>query len=91
MAYAYAYADGKGPMPDELVILRSIDRYGVNAIYGRPLSFHEIRMMTLADSVVNAYREREKSDNWGAWTDMNPDKAELLAEAGKLAEDIDNG
>ena len=84
MTSAYAYAEDGGQIPDELVLVRSVEKYGAQAVYGRPLSFHEIRMMTLADNVVDAYRERARSDNWAKWAQANPGKARLLSEAAML-------
>ena len=92
MVSAYAYADGGDQIPDELVLARSVERYGAQAVFGRILSFHELRMMTLSDNVVNAYNERQRSDNWAQWAEANHGKARLLAEAGRLYdEEIDDG
>ena len=87
---AYAYADGGGPIPDELVLAWSIDRYGVEAIFGRPLSFQEVRTMTLADNVYSAFKERARSENWAEWAGKFPDKARLLADAGRLYDGLDD-
>jgi len=87
---AYAYADGGGPIPDELVLLWSIDRYGVDAIFGRSLSFQEVRSMTLADNVYSAYKERARSENWAEWASTHPTKARLLAEVGLLYDELDD-
>ena len=38
-------------------------------------------MMALTEHVYNAYKDRDKSSNWGAWANLNPAKAALLAEA----------
>ena len=91
MVAAYAYADEGGQIPDELVLARSVDRYGVQAVFGRTLSFHEIRMMSLADNIVNAYQERKRSDNWAQWAEANHGKAELLGIAGRLHEELTDG
>ena len=87
---AYAYADGGGPIPDELVLLWSIDRYGVEAVFGRPLSFQEVRSMTLADNVYSAYKERARAENWAEWAGTHPAKARLLAEVGQLYDELDD-
>jgi hypothetical protein len=83
MSSAYAYAEG-GPITDEIVLARSIDRYGAQAVFGRTLSFHEVRMMTLADNIANAHYERQRSENWAEWAEKNRGKNELLVAAGKL-------
>lgn len=86
MSSAYKYAEG-GPVTDELVLSWAVEKYGTQAVYGRALSFHEMRMIDLASNVLAAYKERARSDNWAIWADANPKKAELLARAGKLAEE----
>jgi hypothetical protein len=68
-------------MPGELILLGYIDRFGAQAVLGRPLSAREIRGMVLAENVVNAYREREASSNFAIWMDENEGKAILLNEA----------
>ena len=90
MSSAYAYAEG-GEVTDELVLAWAVGKYGAQAVFGRTLSFQEIRVMDIADNVFRAYRERERSDNWAKWAQDNPDKARLLAQAGKLAQEVDNG
>ena len=91
MSSAYAFAEGDAPIPDEVVLARSIERYGAQAVYGRTLSFHEIRMMTMAENIVNAHQARKRSESWAEWAEKNPGLAELLGVAGKLYEDLDNG
>ena len=91
MSSAYAFAEGDGTIPDELVLVRSVNKYGVEAVFGRTLSFHEIRMMTLTENIVNAHDERKRSENWAQWAEVNHGKAELLGVAGRLYEELDNG
>ena len=85
MSSAYDYAEG-GEVTDELVIGWAVNKYGAQAVYGRTLSFHEIRMMDLAENVFRAYKEREASGSWAEWAGKNRAKARLLAEAGRLAD-----
>ncbi len=91
MSSAYAFAEGDAPIPDEVVLARNVEHYGAQAVFGRPLSFHEIRMMTMAENVVNAHQARRKSENWAEWAEKNPTLAELLGHAGRLYEELDNG
>jgi hypothetical protein len=86
MSSAYQFAEGGSPT-DELILGWSISKYGAQAVYGRPLSFHEIRMLDLADNVVNAYRERERSENWAEWAEKNHARARILNAAGRLAQE----
>ena len=91
MSSAYAFAEGGEPT-DELMLGWAIDKYGVQSVYGRTLSFHEIRMLDMADNVVRAYRERAQSENWAQWAEKNHAKARLLGRAVKLYEELeDNG
>jgi hypothetical protein len=89
MSSAYAFAEG-GEATDELILGWAIDKYGAQAVYGRTLSFHEIRMLDLADNVVRAYKERERSDNWAEWAENNKSKSRILAQAGKLYDEQEN-
>ena len=88
MAAAYAYADG-GQMPAELRLLHEIDRFGAQAVFGRPLGAGEMRRMMIAETIVNLYRARAAAENWAAWETANPELAALLNAALKAA--IDEG
>jgi hypothetical protein len=90
MVAAYAYADAGDQISDELVLARTVEKYGAQAIFGRALSFQEVRSMSLADNIVKAYGERNKSDNWAEWSASNPSKARLLNTAGKLYDEQDS-
>ncbi len=91
MSSTYAYAEGEAQIPDELVLARTVERFGTQAVFGRILSFHEIRMMTLAENVMNAYQERKRSENWAEWAEKNPGMAHVLGTAGRLYEELNNG
>ena len=81
---AFRYAEtGKNP-PREIADVSYIDRFGVMAVYGRPvLSCNEIQRMILAENIVSAYRGRKNSDNWAKWASDNPADARLLSEVEK--------
>ena len=89
MAAAYAYADGGHPAPPELRLLREIDRFGAQAVFGRPLAAREMRQMMVAEGIVHAYRARATAENWAAWEMASPELAALLNAALKAA--IDEG
>lgn len=91
MSSAYEYAEGEGPVTDELVLAWAVEKYGSQSVYGRTLSFHEIRMMDMADNIVRAYYERSRSDNWAEWAEKNHAKARLLNAAGLLAQEDNDG
>lgn len=47
---------------------------------GRPyLGAGEIRRMTAAENVIQAYQSRAQAENWASWAVGNPEQAELLA------------
>jgi hypothetical protein len=84
-AAAYRQADG-GPNSPELRLLRMIDRFGVAAVMGRPTLYAgEIGKLRMAETIANAYYDRQQSDNWAAWHTSHPELAALLAEAERLA------
>ena len=83
MAHAYAYMDGDGPPPIELGILPVISRFGVEAVYGRPLYTHEIKNLIAAEVIRDAYNGREQSGDMADWARKNSHKAALLNEAMK--------
>ena len=85
MSSAYAFAEGGDPT-DELKLGWAINKYGAQSVYGRTLSFQELRMLDLADNIVKIYRERAQADNWAKWAEDNPQKARLIGIAGKLAQ-----
>ena len=92
-AAAYAYAEG-GPEFDELVLSWAVSRYGAQSVYGRPLSFQEIRSMAMAENVVNAhksrdaYRDKHNSENWAEWAGKNPKMSRLLDDAARAYEEM---
>ena len=86
MSSAYAFAEG-GPATDELITGWAIAKYGAQAIYGRAMSFHEIRMVDLADNVVRAYKERQRAENWAKWAEENPVLSRILSQAGRLVQE----
>ena len=89
MAAAYACAGGGHPAPPELRLLHEIDRFGAQAVFGRPLAAREMRQMMVAEGIVHAYHAHAAAENWAAWETANPELAALLNAALKSA--IDEG
>ena len=94
MAEAYLYAENDAPssIPYELIDLSYIDRFGVEAVYGRKtLSAKEIRNMILAENVVNAYNSRRAAmgDNVAKWAAENEQAAKLLLEVENILDGND--
>ena len=84
---AYLFAENNKNPPREIAELSYIDRFGVMAVYGRPvLSYGEIQRLILAENVVQAFQARKKSDNWAEWANNNPTSARLLTD---IEKDID--
>jgi hypothetical protein len=84
MTAAYEHAAG-GQYSFEIELLRKIDRFGVKAVLGRDvLFFNEMLRFTVAENVLIAFQNRERSDNWAAWANENPQAAELLSKAERL-------
>lgn len=79
------YAEGSSPRPEELIIAGYIDRFGAQAVLGRVLSGGELRRIAQAENIVQAYRDRQKSENWAKWAQDNPEQAAVLNEAERLA------
>ncbi len=89
MADAYAHAYDASHKSPELFLMNCLDRFGgaINVL-GRPLGAGEMRRMTLAQNVVNWYREREQAGNMVEWTQSNMQKAEALNTAHRLAVEL---
>lgn len=87
MARAYRYAEGGGPMPLEIEALRHIDRFGAQAVYGRPLGYGEALRLMCAENVVQAYQSRAAYPDWTTWAQDNEQANRLLNRAAKAAND----
>ena len=86
MAAAYAYADGVGPMPRELVILNSIDRYGVKAVLGRDvLGAKEMRRMAVCDNIKMWYDARKRDEKW---SESHVNESNFLTEIHRMADEL---
>ena len=92
-AIAYAHAEGS-LISREIQLGNLIDRFGVQAIFGRSyLGAAEINKMLAAQRIVRLseeikeYRDGEGNINWAAWAQADPQGAADLAEAQKAATD----
>lgn len=87
MAAAYAYADG-GRLSPEIEALKMIDRFGAQAVYGRPLGIGEMRRLLTAERIVKIYVDRaEFETGYANWGIANPDAARILERAYIAARD----
>jgi hypothetical protein len=82
MVRAYAYALGREPKPTELDLNEKVKRWGVEAVFGKStLTVREMRDMDTAESastMIQWFKQRERSENWSAWEAANPDVAKFL-------------
>lgn len=79
-------ADGEPiELSPELILIANMNRYGVDAVIGRPLGHHEIICMNTAETIISAYKERFGAKDWVEWGQNNPGKAQILNEAMRLA------
>jgi len=79
-------ADGEQvEVSDELLLLANINKYGVEAVMGRPLYHHEILAMNTAERIVRAYNGRFASGDWAKWAQENKGESALLNEAMQIA------
>jgi len=92
MAAALHWLEGDGQKPDVLKLLDAIDRFGVQAVTGRPtLGAGEMQSMIMADNVRrawlsrNAYRDSDGMPNWAKWAEAYPDLSEVLVFAMRAA------
>lgn len=91
---ALAWARGElRELPEDIEAGRLIERFGVQAVYGRPLGYGEMRRISIAESIArdyqnrSNYRDKSGAENWSEWSAHYPESnARLIA-----AEIIDNG
>ena len=85
MAVAYRYAEDGSHYPEALQALNNIERFGVQALYGRALRSSEVKAMIVTQNILSAYKSRSEAEDWVKWTNDNPQAASLLAVAMRLA------
>ena len=76
------------PQPTEIKAGRLIDRFGAPTVYGRPLGYHEMRRILLAESVEHVCRKWNEKGS-GKWFAEHPDDTRLLEWARKAYLDHD--
>jgi hypothetical protein len=77
---AYNYAS-EGRFSREMDKLVKINRFGLEAITGRPVFlFRDLCRLMTAERIVAAYRARAEAENWATWAQENPGAARILAE-----------
>ena len=81
MAHAYGYMTGRAPKSRELELLDFIDRFGGQAVLGRPIYKKELRVLILAESIRNSYQALQSAGNKAKWAASNKSAFELLEKA----------
>lgn len=87
-AYAWRNDPDNYPVPDEVILSQYIDRFGVQAVYGRTPGAGELRRIVAAENIIRIYDEATGAEDWVAWSKANPDNAERLSSAIKAAKEI---
>jgi hypothetical protein len=77
IASAYRYARG-GEIPGDLELLRMVDRFGAQAVFGRILKRSEMRRMVLVERIVTAYQAMKSSEDVDGWIKDHPEDWKLL-------------
>ena len=86
-AYRYAIGEENAESP-ELELLRAVDRFGAQAIFGRPLKRSEASEMIFAETIVRGYREMKAAENMNDWIKTHKAEWKLLDHAAGL---VNNG
>ena len=85
-----AWVDGTGAKPSEFETASLIDRFGAEAVYGRPMRWPEIHRILVAENVEAAYRAYiaalNSDDGASGWAENNPEQAQVAAWAMMLGE-----
>lgn len=69
-------------------MLQKIERFGLEAITGRRQFFYgELRRLIVAENIVQSYRSRAQTENWGEWAVKNKDMARILADVEMLSKE----
>jgi hypothetical protein len=82
-------------MPREIELGQYLEAYGAQAVMGRVMGAGELRRITVARNVINAYRSREGyrdaegNVNWAAWAESHKELARILNMAAQTAEEFE--
>lgn len=82
--------DPDAPECIEFRALGLLQGFGTDAVYGRPLSMDELQRLSIARSIRDAYRDRERSGNYAEWSNKYPKASRLLNRAMRAYEVLYN-
>ena len=93
---ALAWARGElSELPEDIEAGRLIERFGVQAVYGRLLGYGEMRRISIAESIARDYQSRDKyrdkdgAENCSEWSARFPEaNARLIA--AEIVDSVDN-
>ena len=91
MTSAYDYAESGGRIPTWLKMSYNVERYGAQALLGRPLTVNETYRMKAARSIHDAKKEQMKAENRAEWAQTNKEQNDLLIIVEKMLTELDNG
>ena len=74
-------------MPIAYSTLLNIDRFGAQAVFGRPLGVDEITSMRVVENIILSVKARERASDYAKWVTDNPEAQELISDARKYAKD----
>jgi hypothetical protein len=69
------------PAPSEIIAARYVDRFGAQAVYGRPLYFREMARIVAAEKVERAVNGRKHAQNVAQWVSDNLELYRILKDA----------
>lgn len=87
MAAVYAWCVGGGPVPAEIEARGLVDRFGTQAVYGRPMGVREMRRIMLAERIERLVA-RWNGPGAAEWFNTHPADSALLT---RLAEEYKHG
>lgn len=89
IADAYYFATGEGEKPREILLHEQIQAYGVQAIFSRPMYYHELRRCDIAYTVYSLKLKTFDTDNWAKWAEKHPDEVQILGNVEKLIVELE--
>jgi len=85
--YDFCQDGASGPPPPELEGAFMVKQYGAGAVFGRTMRIREMRTLSAALSVWDAwhararYRDKDGDKNYAEWAERNPAPNKILNEA----------
>jgi len=71
-------------VPPDLEAAWLVERYGAQAVYGRPLTVREVRQMSAAENVHDSIKGLRAAKSWAKYSQSEPRKYRIASEALRL-------